>query len=114
MRPPRILAHQGGAAQWPGNSGRAFAEIVRRPVDGVELDIHVAADGEPVATEGIVATQIYQGGHVDIHVDVAAAASGRVLIRLPGHGAMARWPVGTRLGIAIIGADAVAFPRAAG
>jgi spermidine/putrescine ABC transporter ATP-binding subunit len=75
-----------------------------RPVDA----------GEPVATLGIAAAHVYQGGHVDLYVDVPEVASGRLLMRLPGNDAIARWPIGTRLGIAVTGADAVAFPRAAG
>ena len=74
--------------------------------------LRVADAGEPVATQGIVAAHIYQGGHVDLYVDVPEAASGRLLMRLPGSDAIARWPLGTRLGIAVSGADAVAFPRA--
>ena len=38
--------------------------------------------------------------------------TGRLLMRLPGNEAIARWPIGTRLGIAVGSADAVAFPRA--
>ena len=72
-------------------------------------DLAVAEDAAPSAMTGTVATQIYQGGHVDLHVDVAEAASGRVLLRLPGQAAMARWPVGTRVAIALATAEAVAF-----
>jgi putative spermidine/putrescine transport system ATP-binding protein/spermidine/putrescine transport system ATP-binding protein len=70
--------------------------------------------GEPVATQGIAAAHVYQGGHVDLYVDAPEVASGRLLMRLPGNDAVARWPIGTRLGIAVSGTDAVAFPRAAG
>jgi spermidine/putrescine ABC transporter ATP-binding subunit len=73
-----------------------------------------AEAGEPIATQGIVAAHVYQGGHVDLYVDVPEAASGRLLMRLPGNDAIARWPVGTRLAVAISGTDAVAFPRAGG
>jgi putative spermidine/putrescine transport system ATP-binding protein/spermidine/putrescine transport system ATP-binding protein len=73
--------------------------------------LRVAEAGEPIATEGIVAAHVYQGGHVDLHVDIPEVASGRLLMRLAGGDAMARWPVGTRLAIAVSGADAVAFPR---
>ena len=73
--------------------------------------LRVAEAAEPVATQGIVAAHIYQGGHVDVYVDVPEVASGRLLMRLPGNDAIARWPVGTRLGVAVGGADAVAFPR---
>jgi putative spermidine/putrescine transport system ATP-binding protein/spermidine/putrescine transport system ATP-binding protein len=51
-----------------------------------------------------------QGGHVDLYVDVAEAVSGRLLMRLPGADAIARWPVGTCLAIAVIGATPIAFP----
>jgi len=73
--------------------------------------LHVAGPGEPVVADGVVAAQIYQGGHVDLHVDVADQPSRRMLVRLPGHAAMTRWPVGTRVGIATTGSDAAAFPR---
>ena len=76
--------------------------------------VRPAEAGEPVATQGIVAAHVYQGGHVDLYVDVTEAVSGRLLMRLPGADAIARWPIGTRLAIAVSGADAVAFPRAAG
>jgi glycerophosphoryl diester phosphodiesterase len=50
MRPTtvQVIAHQGGAAQWPGNSMRAFEAIAQRAIAGVELDIHVSRDGHLV------------------------------------------------------------------
>jgi putative spermidine/putrescine transport system ATP-binding protein/spermidine/putrescine transport system ATP-binding protein len=71
----------------------------------------IAGAGDPTATEGIVAAHIYQGGHVDLHVDVPEAANGRLTLRLGGRDAIARWPLGTRVAVAIADADAVAFPR---
>jgi hypothetical protein len=56
-----------------------------------------------------VAAQIYQGGHVDLYVDVAEALSGRVLLRVPGHEGMSLWPPGTRVGIALATDKAIAF-----
>jgi hypothetical protein len=52
----------------------------------------------------------YQGGYVDLYVDVPEVASGR----LADSDAMVCWPVGARLGVAGSGADAVAFARAGG
>ena len=72
-------------------------------------DLRVTEDGAEVAVHGTVAAQIYQGGHVDLYVDVLEAASGRVLLRLPGREAMSRWPTGSRIGIAVTVGDAVAF-----
>ena len=71
----------------------------------------MAEPGEAAAINGTVTAQIYQGGHVDVYVDVPEAGSGRVLLRLPGHQAMSRWPVGTCVALAI--GEAVAFGPAA-
>lgn len=46
----KIFAHQGGAAQWPANSLRAFEQVAKRAIDGVELDVHCASDGVIVVT----------------------------------------------------------------
>jgi spermidine/putrescine ABC transporter ATP-binding subunit len=102
-----------GAAQVP-----VPARTLRGAMPGAELDLfvrpedlRVAEPGEAAALNGTVAAQIYQGGHVDLYVRVPEAASGRVLLRLPGHQAMSRWPVGTPIALAI--SEAVAFGPAA-
>jgi spermidine/putrescine ABC transporter ATP-binding subunit len=102
-----------GAAQVP-----VPARTLRGAMPGAELDLfvrpedlRVAEPGEAAALNGPVAAQIYQGGHVDLYVRVPEAASGRVLLRLPGHQAMSRWPVGTPIALAI--SEAVAFGPAA-
>jgi spermidine/putrescine ABC transporter ATP-binding subunit len=73
--------------------------------------LRIAGPADPTATEGIVAGHVYQGAHIDLHVDVPEAASGRLTVRLPGYDGIARWPAGTRIAVAVDGADAVAFPR---
>jgi hypothetical protein len=45
-----------------------------------------------------------------VYVDAAEAAAGRVLVRVPGHEAFGRAPVGSRVGIATTGVNAIAFP----
>jgi hypothetical protein len=35
-----------------------------------------------------------------------------VLLRIPGHHDVSRWPAGTRIGIALAGSEAIAFKRA--
>ncbi len=45
---PRVLAHRGASGHAFENSLAAFREAVRLGVDGVELDIHAAADGSLV------------------------------------------------------------------
>ncbi len=94
------------------------AEALAGLAQGAPVDLFVrpeqlgvASSAAPVATEGVVAAHVYQGGHVDLHVEVPEAANGRVTLRLPGYDAIARWPTGTRVAIAVGDADAVAFPR---
>ena len=73
-------------------------------------DLQVAGLGTTGAIDGTVATHVYQGGHVDLYVNAAEACSGRVLVRIPGHAALQRWPVGTRVALAAAAGDCVAFP----
>ena len=42
---PRVLAHRGASGHALENSLAAFREAVRLGADGVELDVHVSADG---------------------------------------------------------------------
>jgi putative spermidine/putrescine transport system ATP-binding protein len=95
------------------------ARGLERASPGEEVELFVrpeelaVAEPDAAAIRGVVAAQIYQGGHVDLHVDVKEAPSGRVLLRLPGAAAMARWPAGARIGISIIAGGGVAFPAQA-
>ena len=57
----QIIAHQGGAAQWPGNSMRAFEAVAQRAIAGVELDIHLSRDGHLVVLHDAV-IQLEDGG----------------------------------------------------
>jgi spermidine/putrescine ABC transporter ATP-binding subunit len=72
-------------------------------------ELRVAAPGAAAAAYGVVAAQVYQGGHVDLHVDVPEALSGRVLLRVGGQEGMSRWPAGARIGIAFAADTAIAF-----
>ena len=102
--------------------GAAHVSVPAQPLAGVALGAHVdlfvrpeelcVAEEDAAAVYGTVAAQIYQGGHVDLHIDVPDAASGRVLLRVSGRDAMARWPAGTRIGIGLASDSAIAFSRA--
>ena len=72
-------------------------------------ELRVAEAGAPVAANGVVAAQIYQGSHVDLYVDVPESVTGRVLLRVPGQDATARWPAGTRVGIVFASDKGIAF-----
>jgi putative spermidine/putrescine transport system ATP-binding protein/spermidine/putrescine transport system ATP-binding protein len=75
-------------------------------------ELRVAEHDAAIAAHGIVAAQIYQGGHVDLYVEVPEAVSGRVLLRVPSHDAGSLRPPGTRIGIALAADAAIAFRSA--
>jgi glycerophosphoryl diester phosphodiesterase len=47
-RTPSIIAHRGGAFLWPENSLAAFRAALALPVEELECDVHLSADGVPV------------------------------------------------------------------
>jgi putative spermidine/putrescine transport system ATP-binding protein len=75
-------------------------------------DLRVAPADVAAAVHGTVAAQIYQGGHIDLYVEVPEAVSGRVLLRVPSHEAASLRPPGTRIGIALAVETATAFRSA--
>jgi ABC-type Fe3+/spermidine/putrescine transport system ATPase subunit len=93
-------------------SSRTLADA--QPGTAVDLfvrpeDLRVAEAGAPTAAHGRVAAQIYQGGHVDLHIDAPETATARLLVRLAGHDGMTRWPAGARIGVTLVANNAVAF-----
>jgi ABC-type Fe3+/spermidine/putrescine transport system ATPase subunit len=74
-------------------------------------DLRAAEAGAPAAAHGKVAAQIYQGGHVDLHIDAPGIAAARVLMRLVGPEGMTRWSLGARIGITLAASNAVAFKQ---
>lgn len=72
-------------------------------------DLRVAQADVAATAHGTVAAQIYQGGYVDLYVEVLEAVSGRVLLRVPSHEAASLRSPGTRIGIALAADTAVAF-----
>jgi spermidine/putrescine ABC transporter ATP-binding subunit len=101
LGPARVSVPAGALA---GAATGVMVDLFVRPED-----LRVDEDGAGAALQGTVAAQIYQGGHVDLHVDAPEAASGRVLLRVPGGDALARWPIGARIGMAVAPGGAVAF-----
>lgn len=45
---PLIIAHRGARDQAPDNTRSAFERALKHPVDGIELDVQMSADGVPV------------------------------------------------------------------
>ena len=72
-------------------------------------ELRVAEHGTAVAVHGIVAAQIYQGGHVDLYVDVPEAVIGtRAAARARTRRHVA-WRAGARVNIALATDKAIAF-----
>jgi putative spermidine/putrescine transport system ATP-binding protein len=100
--------------------GAARVEVPLGPLAGLKVSapidlfvrpeqLRIVEPTDPCATVGTVVAQIYQGGHVDIHVACMEAAGGRVLVRSGGHDAMTRWPISAKVGISIGTDESVAF-----
>src|SRR5262245_27059970 len=90
------------------------SQTLQGAAPGTSVDLFVRPEDlrvteEDAAVHGVVAAQIYQGGHVDLYVDVPEGASGRVLLRLPGDQGMSAWSAGTRIGITVATDKAIAF-----
>jgi putative spermidine/putrescine transport system ATP-binding protein len=64
------------------------------------------------ALTGVVTTRIFQGGHIDLHVAVAEAQSGRLLIRVAGHADLPLWPVGAQVGVVVPEDGTIVFATA--
>ncbi|MDQ3685484.1 MAG: glycerophosphodiester phosphodiesterase [Acidobacteriota bacterium] len=45
---PEVIAHRGGAGEWPGETIYAFEEAVKIGVDVLEMDIRYTSDDEPI------------------------------------------------------------------
>jgi putative spermidine/putrescine transport system ATP-binding protein len=100
-----------GAAQIKISSDSLRGVAASTPVDFFVRpeQLQVVNANEPCIGTGTVTALAYQGGHVDLYVECAALSGSRLLVRLPGHEAMTRWPIGTEVGISVSAGEGVAF-----
>jgi spermidine/putrescine ABC transporter ATP-binding subunit len=101
LGPARVTVPSGPLEAAPG----AAVDLFVRPED-----LRVGEDDALTIAQGVVAAQVYQGGHVDLYVDAPEISSTRVLLRIPGQAAVTRWPLGARVCITLATGEAVAFP----
>ncbi|MCA1453000.1 ABC transporter ATP-binding protein [Bradyrhizobium sp. BRP22] len=73
----------------------------------------VTAQGASNALRGTVATQVFQGDHVDLYIDAPGIAAERILLRAPGIAMLSSCPAGVEVGLKIDSDDIVAFPPGA-
>jgi putative spermidine/putrescine transport system ATP-binding protein/spermidine/putrescine transport system ATP-binding protein len=70
----------------------------------------VAVRGAPGSLPGAIAAQVFQGDHVDLHIETPGLARERIVLRAPGIAALSACPVGAEVGLVVSSADIVAFP----
>lgn len=56
-----IASHRGGAALWPENSKLAFKETAKLPVEQIEFDVQLSADGVPVIFHDALVDRVTDG-----------------------------------------------------
>ena len=117
LLPGRIEARAGGRATVAIGDLRREVEAtaLRDHGAGAAVDVFVRPDhlgvrpaGEAGTLSARVAALVYQGTHIDLHADLADG--GRVVVRMPGHGALATHAPGTAVGLLVPQANLVAFP----
>jgi len=89
-RPPQVIAHRGASAQAPENTLAAFRRALEIGVDGVELDVHLSADGVPVVIHDPLLERTTDGRGLVKDLDLAALrrldAGRRFAERFAGEG----------------------------
>jgi putative spermidine/putrescine transport system ATP-binding protein len=114
--PGRYLSRDDLAMLALGDSTlRLPAERVHANV-GERLDIYarpesirLGALGADTLLSATVVTHVFQGDHVDIHLDVPALGQHRLFVRQSGLEALTRWPVGAAAGLSFESEGVCAF-----
>src|SRR5512136_457455 len=58
---PLVIAHRGASAATPQNTLTAFRRALELGADGVELDVHLSADGVPVVMHNFEVDELTDG-----------------------------------------------------
>src|SRR4051812_30305820 len=69
-----VFAHRGGSALAPENTMAAFANGLALGADGIELDVHLAGDGEVVVIHDATVDRTTTGRGTVAHMDAAELA----------------------------------------
>ena len=98
-----------------GNALRLPAERVNA-TPGERVDVYVRPENLQLAPLGpqalfsaTVITHVFQGDHVDIHLDVPALGSASLFARQSGLDSLTRWPVGSVVGVSVDSEGVCAF-----
>jgi putative spermidine/putrescine transport system ATP-binding protein/spermidine/putrescine transport system ATP-binding protein len=115
----RLVARRGDVATVA--AGDLCLDVPAAPVgqmtvgDAVDVFVRpehfvVSSRGAPGSLPGTVVTQVFQGDHVDLYIDVPGVARRPVLLRASGIAALSSCPVGAEVGLIVGSDDVVAFP----
>lgn len=101
-----------------GNTLRLPAERVHAMM-GERLDVYVRPENLQLAPPGphslfsaTVIAHVFQGDHVDVHLDVPALGSASLFARQSGLNSLTRWPVGSLAGVSVDDEGVCAFSAA--
>ena len=61
VRPPTVIAHRGASAQAPENTIAAFELAIEQGADGIELDVHLSGDDQPVVIHDFTLERTTEG-----------------------------------------------------
>ncbi|TLX59030.1 ABC transporter ATP-binding protein [Stutzerimonas nosocomialis] len=114
--PGRYLSRDETASLELGDATlRLPADRVHAPV-GARLDVYARPEnirlvplGAGALLSGTVVNHVFQGDHVDIHLDVPSLGRARLFVRQSGLDALTRWPVGAVAGLAFDNEGVCAF-----
>lgn len=101
-----------GAVKIRVPSGPLLGVAASAPVDCFirPEQLQVTEANESCVSTGTIVAQVYQGGHVDLHVECKDSSRGRLLLRLSGPEAMTCRPIGAQVGISLSTDEGIAFP----
>lgn len=108
---PEVIAHRGGAGQWPGETVFAFERAAALGVDVLEMDVHATFEGELV---------LIHNDTVDETTDGSGRVNSMTLVELKRLDAGSRWTQdgqsfpfrGMGITVPTLGEVFTAFPRA--
>jgi len=115
--------------RYAGRDGAAVLELggntLRLPVErvhatmGERLDVYVRPENLQLAPLGphslfsaTVIAHVFQGDHVDVHLDAPALGSASLFARQSGLNSLTRWPIGSLAGVSVDDEGVCAFSAA--
>lgn len=115
--------------RYAGRDGMAMLELggntLRLPTErvhatmGERLDVYVRPENLQLAPLGphslfsaTVIAHVFQGDHVDVHLDVPALGSASLFARQSGLNSLTRWPIGSLVGVSVDDEGVCAFSAA--